>query len=257
MKNLILFFLIVGCAHSPKPETSPKRIVLIQGVHLDELSWGPVKSRLETHGYEIQTLNRLGRDRAPSASLRDIARQSCEAVPKRSTVVAHSFGGAIVNAMVGICPEKIARIIYVSALVPISGEKPFLQMSNHDQMEYGKAVDFKMGQIKPKNPYQFFKVTDPTYRYHKRTAPPLYGESMNLSMEAVEYDEKVLKEIPRSYIYTLKDNVISLKTQEFYTSRSQITQTAGVQTGHFPMISNPEALTMEILNFAKKTEDAD
>ncbi len=248
MKNLFLFLLLVGCAQTQKP-VKKHNLVLIQGVHLDGQSWNEVKNRLNPEEFTVTITDRAGRDDNNPASVRNIAERSCALFQEPSTIVAHSYGGAIANAMVGTCPMKIRGIIYISALVPLHGEKPFDLMNKTDNAAYSKIVTFGKYKIIPKANV-FFTGADPMIPA-TATLPNLYAEWLSLGGEAITHDPKVYSSIPRAYIYTEKDPVVSLTTQFQYTSRSGIKNYDGIQTGHFPMISNPEKLTQLIVKWAK------
>lgn len=255
MKTILLLLLITGCSTKLKkaePLPESRTIVLIQGVHLDDTSWNTVKGFLPAPGLMVMSLNRIGRDEKGPASLTKIASLSCEQIPENSIVVAHSYGGAIVNRMVGVCPVKIRQIIYISAVVPLNGEKPFDRLAARDQKEYAKAVSMTKSYITPKKPDAFFKITDASFKFKKKEAPQLYRESTGLIQEPVEYDEAAFLAIPKSYIFTGKDAVVSLETQRGYAERAAITVTAAVPTGHFPMYSNPQALVGELQKLIPK-----
>lgn len=248
MKNLFLFLLLVGCAQTQKP-VKKHNLVLIQGVHLDGTSWDEVKKRLDPEVFTTTIVDRAGRDDNNPASLRNIAERSCALFQEPSTIVAHSYGGAIANAMVGTCPMKIRGIIYISAVIPLHGEKPFDLMNKTDNTNYSKIVTFGKMKIIPKGA-EFYKGADPMIP-STATLPPLYAEWTSLGAEAVTHDPKVYSPIPKAYIYTEKDTIVSLTTQFQYTSRTGIKNYDGIQTGHFPMISNPEKLTQLIVKWAK------
>lgn len=251
MKHFFLLFLLVACSHTEKKAEAPKRnIVLIQGMHLDETSWKDVKEQLTLQRFSVTTIDRTGRDGDAEVSLKNLATVACEKTPEKSILVAHSLGGAIAGEMVGICPQKITQIIYVSALVPLKGEKPFDQMSKADQKEYGKAVSLKSGKFTPKTAKYFFSITDVTFKFDLVTAPKLYAESTSLNAQPITFDPAAFKAIPKAYIYTSRDKTISLKTQEGFVSKSKITKTATLATGHFPMLSNPELLSQEIIKLS-------
>lgn len=250
MNKILFALLLAGCAQAPKKEIIKQNLVLIQGVHLDGSSWNDLKGKLDAESFSIMDLGRIGRDTETAASLKMIAEQSCAAVPEKSSLVAHSFGGAIANSMTGICPEKISKIIYVSALVPLNGEKPFDLMNKTDKTNYGKVVTFGKFKIVPKEAITFFKGTDAQVNT-EGTLPQLYPEWSSLGSEAVIYDEAKFSAIPKVYLYTEKDTVISLTTQFQYTSRTGIKNSDGIPTGHFPMISNPERLAQLITKWSK------
>lgn len=240
--------MLVGCAQQPKEEKK-QNLVLIQGVHLDGYSWKEVQKRLEKNGFTITLVDRAGRDDKTPASLRNIAERTCALVLGPSTLVAHSYGGAIANAMVGTCPMKIKAIIYVAAVVPLHGEKPFDLMNKTDNANYQKIVTFGQFKIIPRA-LSFYQGADPSIPASAEL-PALYAEWKTLGAEDVTFDPKVFSSIPKSYISTEKDPIVSLTTQFQYSSRSGIQNYDGIETGHFPMISNPEKLSKLITKWAR------
>lgn len=251
MKNLyLLLFLVASCSQTPKAPVKPN-IVLIQGLHLDESAWNNVKYTLIDQGYEVTTFNRTGRDSEKPKLLNTIAKQSCDLTPNNSTVVGHSYGGAIIAEMVGICPKKFKKIIYVAATVPIIGEAPMAHLSSVDKAQYAKAVTLIGNGLRPKKARQFFKVSDPYFKYDKLSEPKLYSESMNLHIEPVDYEEKDFDRIPKAYIYTMNDKIIGMQTQKLYSDRLEINQTTTINTGHFPMYSKPDMLAKQIIKLSK------
>lgn len=249
MKNLFLIFLFISCSTAPKKPN--QTIVLIQGVHVDGSVWTELRKSLKESGFNLMDLNRLGRDAEEPASLSKMAGLSCQQIPPKSILVAHSYGGAIANQMTGVCPEKVSRIIYVSAIVPLKNEKPFDLMNKTDQRNYSRVVTFGKFKIIPKDAMTYFKGTDPLIKKDQKL-PDLHSEWISLISEDINYDENIFKGIPKSYIYTKNDPVLSLTTQFQYTSRTKIKDVIGIATGHYPMISNPKKLSEFILKIANK-----
>jgi pimeloyl-ACP methyl ester carboxylesterase len=245
-------FSLVGCSHAPvaPPVQITPTLVFIQGVHLDGQVWDATKSEIDSSAFHVMDLDRLGRDEKFPASLKEIASLSCHAIPAGSILVGHSYGGAIANEMFGICPDKITKIIYLSAVIPLVGEKPFDKLSEANQKAYAKAVTFKDPKIIPRAPKKFFKATDKQVDL-KKPLPRLYPEWMSLTTETVDYDVSRFRALPKVYLYTTKDPVISLETQKRYTERTNIQNTDSIATGHFAMISNPTALGELIQKWAK------
>lgn len=249
MKNLFLIFLFISCSTTPKKPD--QTIVLVQGVHVDGGVWAELKTSLKEHGLKTMDLNRLGRDSEEAASLGKIAELSCQQIPHKSILVAHSYGGAIANRMVGVCPEKLSRIIYVSAIVPLKHEKPFDLMNKTDQRNYSRVVTFGKFKIIPKDANTYFKGTD-TFIKKDQKLPTLHSEWISLISEDINYDENKFKSIPKSYIYTKNDPILSLTTQFQYTSRTKIKDVTGINTGHYPMLSNPKKLSEVIFKTINK-----
>jgi pimeloyl-ACP methyl ester carboxylesterase len=267
MKNTPLFRLLsfsalttilatvigMGCAHSPKTNApveampDPKNIVLIQGVHLDGGSWDAVKDRFDAKLFNVTTFDRVGRDTPKPGSLKDIATQSCERIVIQATLVAHSFGGAIANEMVGICPSKITKVIYVSAVVPKNREMPFKLLTGVGAKNYGKMVTFKNKKIIPKDAQTFFKYGDPVYDFKSVPVPTLYPEWKSISSAPVHYENSRFQAIPKVYLFTDQDIVMTPAIQAKYAKRLKSAATGHLATGHFPMLSDPNALYQAIL----------
>lgn len=254
MKNIFILLLFVGCALtkeelSVRPE---KTLVFIQDYHLDGKSWDDVKNRIPADQFGMMNLDRMGRDRKKPASLKDIAKMSCSTIPLKSILVAHSYGGAIATDMMGICPFKILKIIYISAVVPKDGEKPFDRVKNQEaQKLYAKAVTMDGKKITPRGPKTFYKIMDPNIDLNKNL-PTLYPEYLSLNFEKVSYNPVLFKSLPKVYIYTENDPVVPMDVQKMFVRGAYIDQTEGIASGHYPMISQPEKLAGLILLWAKK-----
>lgn len=238
MKNLVLLLFVVSCAQTKK--ITPKNLVFIQGAYLDETVWQSVNKKLDSNSYKMMHLGRLGRDTQKPASLTRIAKESCQSIPEASILVAHSFGGAISNQMAGICPEKISKIIYVAALIPLKGEKPFDLMTKTAKANISKIVTLGRFKSIPKGT-TYYTQSDP-FINSTTALPTLYPEWLTLESEDITYDEMKFNTIPKAYLYAEKDPILSLTTQFQYTSRYGIKNSDGIPTGHFPMLSNPELL---------------
>ncbi len=254
MKRLLVFVpilllsLIPACSSVSRPKL--KNLVLIQGVHLGGSVWNEVKKYLEPSDLQVMDLARLGRDVYEPASLKKIAASACEIIEPDSILVGHSYGGAIANAIFGQCPEKIIKIIYVSGVVPLRGEKPFDQISKTNEENYLKAVTIKDKKIFPKDLRTFYRNTDSQINLDG-PLPTLYSEWVSLNDETVEYDEGRFQALAKVYIYTEHDVVISLLNQKEYVVRAGIKESESMAAGHYPMVSDAKRLSELLVKHGK------
>lgn len=254
MKITILFLLVISaCSTStPKPEESRKTdIVFMHGSHFDASVWDRV---LEHMALDRRTtvLNIPHRTLAPVLSLAQAADRACKETPRPAIFVAHSFAGVIVHQMVNVCPEKIRQIIYVAAVIALPGERPVTTFSPEDQVNYAEAVDFSDNWMTPKARGEFFAVmAGPRYEADS-VFPPTFRESNKIGEEKVNFDLVVWEKIPKNYIYTLEDRVISSATQEAYVAKAQIVKTRALHSGHLPMLTHPEYLADAIIELASE-----
>ncbi len=251
---MIRFFLasllfLSACSHkTEKPqqvEVTQPTIVLVHGFHSDGDSWAQVKEELGDK-YAVLTPSLPGRKDSENPSLQALAKSVCEPIPARSVVVGHSFGGAVINEMVGVCPEKIMRLIYLTAMVPLNGEKPLQVLDQAGQKEYMKAVKIEKRAI-PRSAKTYFQVMDSQLDKKNLPKSRLYSESLAPTQDVVKYDEAVFLKIPKFYIMATHDKVISLATQRKYIERTDMAQTGEIVAGHLPHFSKPNEVAQAIL----------
>lgn len=249
MKKLcaaVLMIWLSACSHTPKNETVlPPVIVLIHGAHFDGESWSLVKTHLGDR-YQVLTPDLLNRQKA-SASLNEISMDLCAKIPDRSVLVGHSLGGTVINEMTGVCPEKITRIIYLAALVPVKGETLLATLGKADKKVYTRAVTVKNRMATPKKPEQFFAALDVTLDKQKLPQVKLYPESLGAVANPVAYDEVIFAKIPKFYILTTQDSLLTLATQKDLVKRTDIAKTGEIASGHLPMLSKPQEVAQAIL----------
>lgn len=264
MKKIFLLFLFASCARTTVKNVSPtssqvnnsnssafKTLVFIQGYHLDEKSWDKVISYIPKDRFAIHTIPRPDSDRPQANTLKAMAKKGCQGISADSILVAHSFGGAIANQMFGYCPQKILKIIYISAIIPLNDELPFAKMTDEKALNYyAQAVTFEANSVSPKDPETFYKIMDPEVTYSV-DSPKIYAEANSMAEDELIYNEEKFKALPKSYIMTTKDNVVSKDTQLMFIKASSIESIEKISTGHFPMISGPEELSELILKLAE------
>ncbi len=228
-----------------------KKLVFIPGLHLDEKSWDSMKEFFPKDEFDLEALPRIDRELA-SPSITTIAQKCSELITANSVLVVHSFAGAIATAMFGICPEKIKSIIYVSAAIPKNGETTFERVTDKEgQANYAKAVTVENKIVSPREKNIFFAEMDPKIDLKNTKLPKIYPESSKISSGVVTFDEAKFRALPKMYIITDNDNVVTVDTQRMFLKGAGIHKTAVIPTGHFPMISNPKVLADTIISFLK------
>lgn len=127
------------------PEKST--FVLVPGAWHGGWAWHPVARRLQTAGHRVVALTPPGLavgDDARGVTLDDAVAQVVEAVERRDltsvTLVAHSWGGYPVTGAALRIPQRVAKVVYVSAVVPQAG------VSMTDELP-GPGADFTRATI--------------------------------------------------------------------------------------------------------------
>lgn len=244
----VLFILsALSCAHTSSEQK--KKLVLISGSHLDESSWNEVIKNLNSSTYSVTALPRLGRDPEHPTHLKQTAEAACQRIENSSTLVAHSFGGVLANEIVGVCPTKISKIIYVAALVPFSGEHGTDLLKGADQKSYMSAVKIEKDRISPKSKNSFLLTLDSGIDVDQKSLPGVYPESLLGSADTLQLNQDDLENVQKYYVFTSEDKIISPDYQKKIAGRVHLAATNTIRSGHLPMISKPQELSRIIQSF--------
>lgn len=254
--------LLYGCAQIQSEDTAPKMAVLLHGAHLTADTWGAVKGTLSQHGLNVIALDLPGRKE--TASHQDItlavsSRSLCDSLQKLQgdiTVVAHSQAGAVVNHAFSICPHvDIDNIIYLAAVAPMAGEKPFDKLSTEDEANYLDAVayDAPSGSMKIFDVPLFWRLFGFDHsvarvedlEHYSVDEPAAIGEGV------VEFDSEAFAKPKKFYIFTRWDQIISLSSQHVIASNLELTDSAVIDSGHVPMITDHTDVADAVLRFIR------
>jgi pimeloyl-ACP methyl ester carboxylesterase len=161
---------------------------------------------------------------------------------QRAIVVGHSYGGLIITGLADRMPERIARLVYVDAVVPLPGES---WSSGHAEATRAqrRAAIAATGAIPPSDPAQFGLAGEDAQWLARRMRPQPGG----VYDDPLHFDAARLAALPRSFIDC---NAPALGTID--AMRARVRAQPGwdvheIATGHDPMVSAPEALLSLLL----------
>lgn len=232
--------------------------VLVHGAWADESAWGFVRTQLAqkanvvvvnlpAHGVDLTAAN--------AVSLNDYVKTVSDAVSKQSgkvTLVGHSMAGIVVSQVAETIPDKISKIIYVSAYLPKNGED-LLSLSKQDtQSKVGGALEFtsdysaatiKKEMIAPAvcaDCPDFMK--EALVKYHKAEPAKPLGEKVTLT--AAKFGR-----VPKYYIYTTQDAAVGFELQkQMVKNNGAIKQTFEMNTSHLPFVVQPQEFVNILTN---------
>ena len=106
-----------------------KEFVLVHGMSHGGWAWELLARRLERDGHRVVAPDLPGHGRRAHerrrASLAGYARAVAEATIQagfsRATIVGHSMGGAVLPGVATLIPARIARLVFLAAVVPAHG----------------------------------------------------------------------------------------------------------------------------------------
>ena len=233
--------------------------VLVHGAWADESAWGFVRNDLAKNAnVEVINLPAHGADNTWGnlVSLNDYVKTVANAVNQQSgkvTLVGHSMAGIIISQVAENMPNKIDKLIYVSAYLPKSGED-LLSLSKQDaQSKVGTALEFaadyktasiKKDMIAPSvcdDCPQYMK--DVLVKYHRAEPAKPLGEKVTLTAKFAA--------VPKYYIHTANDQAVGYDLQKMMVKKNgTIKQTFVMNTSHLPFVVQPQAF-LDILSSIK------
>ena len=118
-------------AAGPVPMTARTTYVIVHGAWGGGWDWRQVDSLLIAHGHRVYrvTLTGLGeRAHLASADIRlethitDVVNTLLWEELRDVVLVGHSYGGMVITGAADRVPARIARLVYIDAMLPVSGE---------------------------------------------------------------------------------------------------------------------------------------
>lgn len=219
-------------------------IVLVHGAFADGSSWSAVTERLQAKGYHVAAVQN------PLTSLQDdvdatqrvIARQHGDVL-----LVGHSWAGAVVTQAGN--NEKVRGIVYLSALVPDSGESVCDLLNRLSSPMLGMTPD-SHGLIWLDSPaaFQHVMAADVASDEVEKLAAvqqPIAASAFNDKIKQAAWKGK-----PSWYLLTQNDNALPYNVQKKIAAQTgAVTKT--LHSSHLSLISHPDDVATFITKAAK------
>jgi pimeloyl-ACP methyl ester carboxylesterase len=231
------------------------RFVLIHGGFHGAWCWNKLTPELESLGHEVVAIDLPGagervREQASLESWRAAMR---DVVEDGDVLVGHSMGGFLLALAADEVPEKIARLIFLSAAVPIEGQAMTETTSVDDYwsqitglpMEEFLTVADVPGQgpsvviTNPEAANQFFyhdcDAADQAWAFERLTPLPLHVTTT----QKINVPRFWSSPIPRDFIVCTDDRSHPMSLDNEFMARLGLTSALGLPTSHSPFVSQP------------------
>jgi pimeloyl-ACP methyl ester carboxylesterase len=235
--------------------------VIVHGAFQTADSWTAVADALRAAGHTAIAVNLPGRDAEGEAAkavtlaqyaetVEDVVQQQAEPV----ILVGHSFGGMTISLVAEAMPDRISKLIYVAAYVPVSGDTmQALAGSDSDNgftaESFVIAPDYAFATILPADQVRLF-IDDGTPDQQATVTSAMVREPLGPIATPVEVTEAAFGAVAKAYVLTALDATVSPTLQSMMIDRAAITQTVTLQTGHSPQASQPENLAAALIEMA-------
>lgn len=260
---LTLAFALSACSDDDSDPAAGSSLrdqsfLLVHGAWNGAWVWEDVERRLVAEGARVRTVTLPGHaeDTTPVAEISlagyvDAVLDSI-ADEKRVTLVGHSFGGVVISLSAERDPVKVERLVYVGAFLPADGETALGLAQTDTDSDLGPALGFDMD----KGLVSIERTAFPRLfcadcgqaelavlgeKYSDEPLPPL--------VEPITLSDTHFGSVPKYYVYTAEDRVLSPAFQKRVSQRFELAGTATLPTSHSPFFSAPDQLvtTLDVL----------
>ncbi|MGH6988973.1 MAG: alpha/beta fold hydrolase [Stellaceae bacterium] len=234
--------------------------VLVHGAWHGAWCWQKLVPLLEAEGHRVVApdLLGLGEDQTPLAqvTLDAWTEQICRVLDAESEpviLVGHSRGGLIISQVAERRPDKIAKVVYLTAMLVKNGEAglPALGALGHTPLQdymvpdtAGTSITVRDEGIKP----SFYGMCSDDDLALAR--PLLRREPVEPSTTPVTVSERNFGRVPRVYIECRRDGAILPAMQKAMYTASPCGQIITMDTDHSPFFSAPAELARHLAGLA-------
>lgn len=164
---------------------------------------------------------------------------------QRAILVGHSYAGMVITAVADRLPQRIGRLVYLDAVVPLPGES---WSSGHTEEVRGKRREAiaQTGTIPPADPALFgLQGEDAAWAARRSTPQPggVYDDPLH-------FDAARIAALPRTFIDCTDPALATIAASRRRVREQPGWQLLQIPTGHDAMISAPQALLQHLLSLA-------
>ena len=243
-------------------KNSNKTILLIHGAWEGAWSWNETVKSLENGGHEVIAIDLPGHgnDKTPLEEITldlyvNRVKEELIKIGKPVVLVGHSFGGFVVSQVAEDMPKNIEKLIFVASAVPYDGKNAVEVFTADEDSEFLENLIYaedKKSVSMSRETIQNIVFTGATDAQIDWVLPQLVNQATQPFMESVITTEENFGSVPKAYIGTTLDRVVSPKAQQFTQDFLGIDKDEVVMLpyGHVPLETAPEELANAIKKLA-------
>lgn len=257
--------LALGCTFATVPvaqAADAPAMVLVHGAHFTATAWERVQAqlgdRIDSHAIDLPGRN--DHFLPEKVSLELSAASLCSfmsTIPGDKVVVAHSQGGAVVNASLSLCPdENISKLVYVTAVAPLNGEGVFSKLSKADETHYFAGVSFneKTMRMDISNPDNFASsfAQDANAEQQQWLKQQAVAEPAGIGEGTIDLNRERFEALDKYYVFAKRDQIISLESQQRTAGDLDLAASFEIDSGHLPMLTHSKALADLLVQISER-----
>ncbi len=237
-----------------KQELTQKKtgFVFIHGAGLESSVWGKVIEGLDHPYLQIDFPYRKG----PFESRKELTlgdyvthlkRQVDAWETPKIVIVAHSLGGVLALRLASELSDRLIGFVAVGAAIPKNGGS-FLSVLPFPKRILMSTILRKMGTKPPESAIRAGLCNDLTPEQTADIVKGFVPESVRVYTDPIDVP---VPAIPKLYVKLTKDKEFSLSLQNKMISNLSPQSVQSLDTGHLPMLSDPNGLKLILQNYSR------
>ena len=244
---------------TPVQAGSHPTMILVHGALFTGSVWAPVQSYLQNNGYPVITIDTPGRLHdgvAPQdATLSAAVEKLCLVVnqqPEPVILVGHNQAGAVITQAIASCGAQIKSLVYIAAVVPWPGERPFDLLSDRDNAHFDLSAPLDnatgLSNPDPQAPIKDLFMADASVEDAKDAIHNMVPEPIIFAYNTLDYDLAQFQHMPKYYLKTSHDLIIEPASQDKFIQRQTMQHVITLHSSHCPFISQPTYLARILID---------
>ncbi|MBW5448721.1 alpha/beta fold hydrolase [Cohnella sp. CFH 77786] len=224
--------------------------VFINGAGLESRIWSKVVEGLDHPCLLVEfPLRKSSVDSRSELSLEDyvvhMKKQVDEWRTQRFVIVAHSLGGVLALRLASELNHRLAGFIAVGAAIPKNGGS-FVSALPFPKRILMSAILRKLGTKPPESAIRTGLCNDLSEDQTMEVVKGFIPEAVRIYTDRIDVS---IPFVPKLYVKLTKDKEFGPSLQRKMISNLSPQSVQSLETGHLPMISNPEGLKHVLLTF--------
>lgn len=229
-----------------------KTFLLIHGAWEGAWSWKETTAHLKENGHTINAIDLPGHgdDKTPISEINmalyaNRVKEELAKTEGQVILVGHSFGGFVISQVAEEMPEKIEKLVFIASAMPYEGKTAVEVFEEDEESEFLENLIFSEDQstaTMSRETITNIVFGGATEAQIDEVLPQLALQSTVPFFEKVITTDENFGSVPKAYIETTLDRVISLKAQRHGQKMLGIKEAVTLEYGHVPLETAPKKL---------------
>ncbi|MEJ5976750.1 alpha/beta fold hydrolase [Novosphingobium sp. PS1R-30] len=229
--------------------------VLIPGAMHGRWTWDRIVPRLEAAGHSViapdlpgmGTNQTISVERVTLANWGDFVAETVRAAPGPVVLVGHSRGGLVIGEAAERAPDRIAGLVYVTALIVPPGQSLAEVTGHRPDPDAPPLAPEALAAIAKAQFYSGCSDADAAWALAR-----LHPEPLGVMHEPATVTWERWGKVPRAFIECSEDATVSLAKQRAMQAAAPCDPVLTLTADHSPFLCAPEALTEALLEAAAR-----